>query len=71
MAWHPDGERIVISFSVHDTEPQLAVVTAADIRAALLDIDDHMRASDEAVAAGRAALEALTRFEGATDDLAA
>ncbi len=71
MAWHPNADRIVISFSVHDTEPHLAVVTAADIRAALLDIDDHMRASDEAVAAGRAALETLTRFEEATDELAA
>jgi tetratricopeptide (TPR) repeat protein len=71
MAWHSDGIRMVISFSVHDAEPHLAVVAATDIRAALLDIDDHKGASDEAVAAGRAALEALTRFEEATDDLAA
>ena len=61
MAWHPNADRIVISFSVHDTEPQLAVIAAADIRAALLSIDDHRRASDETVAAGQVPLEQLKR----------
>jgi glycosyltransferase involved in cell wall biosynthesis len=71
IAWHPDGVRILISFSVHDADPHLAVVAAADIRAALSDVDDHRRASEEAVVAGRAALEIVTLFEEATDDLAA
>jgi hypothetical protein len=71
MAWHPDGERLVISFSVNDADQFLGVINADDVRAILLDIAQHERASQEAVAAGRAALEKLALFEGAAEELAA
>lgn len=59
LAWHVDGKRLVISYSVDDREPFLATVDAGDIRAALLDIDTHRRTSEEACAAGHAAWVAL------------
>jgi hypothetical protein len=65
MAWHPDGERLVISFSVNDSDQFLGVINADDVHAILLDITEHERASQEAVAVGRAALEKLALFEGA------
>ena len=59
MAWHLDGQHLVISFSVHDTDACLAVVSVNDVRAILLDIAGHGRANQEAIAAGRPALEKL------------
>jgi len=61
LAWHVRGKRLVISFAVDEQEPYLAVVDASDIRAALLDIDEHRRASKKAAEAGRSTWEALTR----------
>jgi GR25 family glycosyltransferase involved in LPS biosynthesis len=59
LAWHVTGDRLVVSFGIDDHEPTLAVVEANDIRAALLDIDEHRRASEQACEAGRLAWEAL------------
>lgn len=63
MAWHPDGRRLVISFSVDDREPFLAIVDANDVRALLLDVDEHRLASNQAVITGRAILERLRAGE--------
>ena len=61
LAWHLTGDRLVVSFGIDDHEPTLAVVDAGDVRTALLDIDEHRRASDRACEAGRSAWEALIR----------
>jgi glycosyltransferase involved in cell wall biosynthesis len=35
LAWHPDGERLVVSYGVSDAEAWLATVSAADVRRAI------------------------------------
>jgi len=60
LAWHVTGDRLVVSFGTDDHEPTLAVFEAQEIRAALLDIEEHRRASERACKAGRIAWEALT-----------
>jgi hypothetical protein len=37
LAWHPDGERLLISFGVKDCEAWFATVEAEEVRAILLD----------------------------------
>lgn len=37
LAWHPDGQRLIISYGVGDGTAWLATVDAKDVRAALLD----------------------------------
>jgi glycosyltransferase involved in cell wall biosynthesis len=37
LAWHPDGERIVVSLGIDDAEAWIGAVAASDIRAALQD----------------------------------
>ncbi|MFI5023464.1 MAG: FkbM family methyltransferase [Alphaproteobacteria bacterium] len=59
LAWHVHGERLVISFSLEDREPFLAVVEASDVRTALLEIEEHRRASGKAIEPGRLAWEQL------------
>ncbi len=61
LTWHLTGDRLVVSFGIDEHEPTLAVVDACDVRAALLDIDEHKRASEQACEAGRSVWEALTR----------
>lgn len=61
LAWHPTGDRLVIGFGIDDHEPTLAVVDAGDVRAALLDIDEHRKASDRACEVGQSVWEALSR----------
>ena len=39
LAWHPDGERLLISFGVRDREAWLATVEADEVRAILSDTD--------------------------------
>jgi glycosyltransferase involved in cell wall biosynthesis len=39
LAWHPDGERLLISYGVDDGEAWLATVAAAEVRALLSDVD--------------------------------
>jgi hypothetical protein len=35
LAWHPDGRRLIISYSVADSEAWIATVAAAEVAAAL------------------------------------
>jgi len=39
LAWHPDGERLMVSFSIGDHESWIATVDADDVRGVLLDVD--------------------------------
>jgi glycosyltransferase involved in cell wall biosynthesis len=59
MTWHPDDKHLVISFSVDDSDLYLAVVDADDVRAILLEIAEHRRASEEVVEAASATLAEL------------
>jgi hypothetical protein len=58
MALLPDGERFVLGCSVH-CDLFLAVVSADDVRAILLDIDEHGRSSEQGMEAARSAWEQL------------
>ena len=59
MAWHPDGKRLAISFSVNDSDLFVAILAGDDVRKILLDIDEHELASRQAVAAGRDILDQI------------
>jgi len=39
LAWHPDGERLLISYGVNDTEAWIASVSACDVRGVLEDAE--------------------------------
>ena len=39
LAWHPDGKRLIVSFSVEDRESWIATVDAGEVRSALLDAE--------------------------------
>jgi glycosyltransferase involved in cell wall biosynthesis len=39
LAWHPDGKRLMISFSVQDGESWVATVAADEVRHVLLDVE--------------------------------
>jgi hypothetical protein len=39
LAWHPDGERLLITFGINDREAWFATVQAEQVRAILLDTD--------------------------------
>ena len=54
LAWHPDDERLVISFATNDADPCLAVVDASDVRAALVEISEHEQASRDVVEGAQA-----------------
>lgn len=48
LAWRPQRDELIVSFGVDDSEAWLATVSAADVRASLVDIarlllDDHAR----------------------------
>jgi len=60
LAWHVTGDRLVVSFGTDDREPTLAVVEAQDVRATLLDTDEHWNACVQACEVGRNAWNALT-----------
>jgi hypothetical protein len=68
VAWHPDAERLVISFSVNDSDPCVAVVAASDVRGILLDIAEHQRASSQVAAGGWAVLEMITSSDTSVMD---
>jgi hypothetical protein len=59
MAQHPDGDRLILGCSVNCLDLFLAVVNANDVRAMLMDIDEHKRASENAVDAARSTWERL------------
>ena len=59
MAWHPDDKRLVLSFSVHDTDPTLAILAAQDVRDSLQNITDYEHSCAEAIEAGRRALRVI------------
>jgi hypothetical protein len=40
LAWHPDGERLIVSYGVRDAEAWLATLSALDVLAALRSCDD-------------------------------
>jgi FkbM family methyltransferase len=61
LSWHSTDGHLVISFGIDDHEPTLAVVSADDVRAALLTIKQHKEASDMACAATRTAWESMCR----------
>lgn len=69
MAWHPDGERLVISFSINDQEQFLAVVNVDDVRRVLLEIAQHEQASQETIVEGRILLETMKQVKGIIADL--
>jgi FkbM family methyltransferase len=60
MAWHPDDERLAISFSVNDIDQYIAAVDANDIRAVLLDIPGYERASKAALADAKSTLTVVS-----------
>ncbi len=60
LVWHLTGDKLVISFGIDDHEPTLAVVDAGDVRAILLDVDEHRRAGKRAGERGRSTWEQLT-----------
>ena len=35
LAWHEDGERLIVSFGARDSEAWIATVSSADVRAAM------------------------------------
>ncbi|MPZ38302.1 MAG: hypothetical protein GEU95_09565 [Rhizobiales bacterium] len=37
LAWHPDGQRLIVSFGVNDADARIGTVLADDVRAALAD----------------------------------
>ena len=39
LAWHPDGKRLLVSFSVQDRESWIATVDADEVRSVLLDVE--------------------------------
>ena len=39
LAWHPDGKRLLISYSVADSEAWIATVDAAEVRGVLEDVE--------------------------------
>src|SRR5260370_1140955 len=59
LAWQVSGDGLVASCGIGHHSPTLAIIEARDIRKALLDIDEHERASERACQAGRATLDAL------------
>src|SRR5262249_45629046 len=61
LAWHPDGQRLVLSFSQNDCDLFLAVFDADEIRGILLDASDHERASNDAIAQSLNTLRDLAR----------
>jgi exonuclease I len=63
LAWHPNNEHLIISFSVNDNDQFLAVVSAGDVRTILLDIAEHERTSREAIATGQTTLAKLVLSE--------
>jgi glycosyltransferase involved in cell wall biosynthesis len=40
LAWHPDGKRLLISYSVSDRESWIATVDAAEVAVVLEDVED-------------------------------
>jgi hypothetical protein len=63
LAWHADGEHLVVSFGTDEREPTLAVVHAADVRPLLLTVEDHKARSDHACEDTRPVWEALRRAD--------
>jgi len=47
LAWHPDGERLLISFGVADTEAWIATVNAEEVRGVLEDAE-HLPSGNSA-----------------------
>lgn len=45
LAWHNDGERLIVSYGVQDATAWLATVLATDVRAAILPADDVAKAA--------------------------
>ena len=39
LAWHPDGDRLLISYGVGDSESWIGSVSASDVHATLEDAD--------------------------------
>jgi hypothetical protein len=39
LAWHPDGERLLITFGIQDREAWIATVDTEEVRAILSDTD--------------------------------
>jgi glycosyltransferase involved in cell wall biosynthesis len=39
LAWHPDGQRLIVSYGVADSEAWIATVGARDVRCALEDVE--------------------------------
>ncbi len=64
MAWHPDGEHLVISFNVHDRDQFLAVVKADDVCRFLLEIAQNKQATQKVIAEGEMALEIIKQGDG-------
>jgi hypothetical protein len=40
LAWHPDGQRLLISYGVADREAWIATVSADEVRESLEDAED-------------------------------
>jgi hypothetical protein len=49
LAWHPDGQQLILSFSRNDRDPFLAFVASSDIRAMTIVIGEHEGASAAAI----------------------
>nr|WP_198030300.1 FkbM family methyltransferase [Mesorhizobium sp. LNHC220B00] len=61
LAWNVAGTHLIISFGTDDRDPALAIVSADEVRSALLEIDSHRDASDQICEASRSKWEAMTQ----------
>ena len=56
LAWHPDGKRLIVSFSVQDRESWIATVDADEVRSVLLDVERLPSGAPTDLREGRATL---------------
>jgi hypothetical protein len=61
LAWNVAGTHLIISFGTDDREPALAIVSADEVRSALLEVESHRCASDQVCEASRSKWKAIVQ----------